>query len=384
MSLSLSFTLGRSGLRVSPLSLGTMTFGTEWGWGAEREDAQRMFDRYVELGGNFIDTADIYTDGTSETWLGEFIAERGLRDAMVVASKYTFNRGRPGANAGGNGRKHLMSSVEESLRRLGTDYIDLYYVHAWDRLTPVDEVMRTLDDLVRAGKIRHVGLSDVPAWYAGRAQTLAEWRGFEPICALQMQYSLVERSIEHEFTDLATTLGMSIVPWSPLASGLLSGKYKPGETGKGRLEIVKDTGHPAFGHLNERNWPIVAELERVAAEVGRSMSQVALNWVAGRPGVLGTIIGASRIEQLEDNLSALDFELPVELRERLDAVSCPDAPFPYSYWADVIQSAMYAGAAVGDKPAGYVAPVRIGVRDSVPVWNIEDAPPGDDTVHPTT
>jgi aryl-alcohol dehydrogenase-like predicted oxidoreductase len=376
MSLSLSYTLGRSGLRVSPLSLGTMTFGTELGWGATRADARRIFDRYVEAGGNFIDTADVYTRGTSETWLGEFVAERGLRDDLVIASKYTFNRGKPGANRGGNGRKHLMASVEESLRRLGTDYLDLYYVHAWDRLTPVDEVMRALDDLVRAGKIRHIGLSDVPGWYAGRAQTLAEWRGFEPVCALQMQYSLVERSIEHEFTDLALALGMSIVPWSPLASGLLSGKYRPGETGEGRLETVKDSGHPAFSHLNERNWPIVAALEQVAAEVGRSMSQVALNWVAGRPGVLGTIIGATSLPQLEDNLSALEFDLPAPLRARLDDVSRPDAPFPYSYWADVIQSAMYAGAAVGDKPEGYGAPIRIGVRDRVPVWDLEgDAAP---------
>jgi aryl-alcohol dehydrogenase-like predicted oxidoreductase len=183
-----------------------------------------MFDRYVEAGGNFIDSADVYTDGTSERWLGEFIAERGLRDDLVVATKYSFNTGTRGANAGGNGRKRLISALEASLRRLGTDYVDLYYVHVWDRLTPVDEVMRALDDLVRDGKIRYLGFSDIPAWYAARAQTLAEWRGYEPVCALQLQYSLTERWIEHEFTDLAMSYGMSLVPWSPLASGLRSGK----------------------------------------------------------------------------------------------------------------------------------------------------------------
>lgn len=372
--LETSFTLGRSGLRVSRLCLGAMTFGADWGWGASREDALRMFNAYVDAGGNFIDTADIYTNGTSERWLGAFIRERRLRHQLVVATKYSLCTGEPGANAGGNGRKHMMDAVHASLERLGTDYIDLYYVHGWDRITPVDEVMRTLDDLVRAGKIRHIGFSNVPGWYAGRAQTLAEWRGFEPICALQMQYSLAERNIEPEYTDFATTFGASIVPWSPLASGLLSGKYRPGQVQGGRLETVKDSGHPAFEHISERNWNIVAELEKVATELGRSMSQVALNWVAGRPGVLGAIVGATRIEQLEDNLGALDFELPAELRKRLDEVSQPPQIYPSWYWTDVIQSAMYGGVPVGDKPVSYFRQTAIGTRGEVPVWDLQSQP----------
>ncbi|TIW63589.1 MAG: aldo/keto reductase, partial [Mesorhizobium sp.] len=193
------YTLGNSGLRVSRIALGTMTFGTEWGWGADRETARSMFDAYVEAGGNFFDTADLYTNGTSETWLGEFVAERGLRDKAVIATKFTMNTEPGNPNSGGNGRKNIMRAVEASLRRLGTDYIDLYLLHVWDRLTPAEEVMRTLDDLVRAGKVRHIGLSDVPAWYAGRAQAIAELRGYEPVSALQLEYSLAERSIEHEF-----------------------------------------------------------------------------------------------------------------------------------------------------------------------------------------
>lgn len=371
--LAASYTLGRSGLRVSRLCLGAMTFGADWGWGSQREDAAAIFNAYFDAGGNFIDTADIYTNGTSERWLGEFIRERSLRDRVVVATKYSLCTGEPGANSGGNGRKRLLSAVDASLERLGTDYIDLYYVHGWDRITPVDEVMRTLDDLVRAGKIRHIGLSNIPGWYVGRAQTLAEWRGFEPVCALQMQYSLVERGIEPEYTDFATIYGASIVPWSPLASGLLSGKYRPGAIAGGRLETVKDAGHPAFGHITPDNWEIVAELEKVAGEIGRSMSQVALNWVAGRPGVLGTILGATRIEQLHDNLGALDFEIPDELRARLDVVSMPPQSYPGWYWTDLIQSAMYGGVPVGDKPAGYYRPTLIGTRGEIPVWDVEGA-----------
>jgi len=348
-----------------------MTFGTDWGWGAPREAASRIFDAYIDAGGNFIDTADIYTNGTSERWLGEFIKDRGIRDRLVVATKFSLCTGEPGGNAGGNGRKHLMNAVHASLERLDTDYIDLYYVHGWDRITPVDEVMRTLDDLVRAGKIRHVGFSNIPGWYAGCAQTLAQWRGFEPVCALQMQYSLVERSIEPEYTDFAASFGASIVPWSPLASGLLSGKYQPGKISGGRLEAVIDAGHPAFQHVTERNWSIVSELEEIATELGRSMSQVALNWVIGRPGVLGTIIGATRIEQLDDNIGALQFELPAELRQRLDDVSQPPLTYPAWYWTDLIQSAMYGGVPVGDKPTGYFKPIHVGTRGKVPVWDVQ-------------
>ncbi|MDN0075222.1 aldo/keto reductase [Crenobacter sp. SG2303] len=360
MSLDHYYILGRSGLRVSRLSFGAMTFGTEWGWGSDKTAAQLLFDTYLDAGGNFIDTADVYTGGTSETWLGEFVAARQARDRVVLASKFTFNLG-PGqnANGGGNGRKNILHAVDASLKRLNTDYLDLYYLHAWDMITPVEEVMRTLDDLVRAGKVRYIGFSDVPAWYAARAQTLAEWRGWEPLTALQLQYSLAERNLEHEFTRLATELGIGVTAWSPLASGLLSGKYRVDGAGTGRLEALKDSPNPAFRKFTERNWAIVAELERVANEAGQTMSAVALNWVANRPGVGSVIVGATRPDQLEANLKALDFTLPLELTARLDAVSAPEIPFPYYFFSNEMQGMMYGGANVGDKPAGYTAPVLV-------------------------
>src|SRR5713226_516627 len=221
------FTLGRTGLRVSRLALGTMTFGTEWGWGTDKETARELVNTYVDAGGNFFDTADLYTNGTSETWLGEFVAERGLRDAAVISTKFSYNAQPGNPNAGGNGRKNILRAVEASLKRLGTDYIDLYILHTWDRVTPAEEVMRTLDDLVRSGKVRYVGLSNVPAWYASRAQTIAEMRGYERFSAFQLEYSLAERGIEDELLPFGIAHGLGTMVWSPLGSGLLSGKYKP-------------------------------------------------------------------------------------------------------------------------------------------------------------
>jgi aryl-alcohol dehydrogenase-like predicted oxidoreductase len=354
------YTIGNSGLRVSQLALGTMTFGTEWGWGADRDAARAMFDAYVEAGGNFFDTADLYTGGTAETWLGEFVAERGLRDKAVIATKFTFNAEPANPNAGGNGRKNILRAVEASLKRLGTDYIDLYLLHVWDRVTPAEEVLRTLDDLVHAGKVRHIGLSDVPAWYAGRAQAIAELRGYEPVSALQLEYSLAERAIEHEYVPFATRHGAGIMVWSPLASGLLSGKYRPTQAGNaGRLDGFRNTTHPGFQKFSDRNWAIVAELEKVAAELGRSMAQVALNWVATQPGIASVILGATKLNQLEDNLGALDFSIPAELRARLEKVSATPAPFPHSYFGSEIQVRVTGGAVTGDKPAGYSPPVII-------------------------
>ncbi|MBZ9854676.1 aldo/keto reductase [Mesorhizobium sp. CA13] len=354
------YTLGNSGLRVSRLALGTMTFGTEWGWGADRETARAIFDAYVEAGGNFFDTADLYTGGTAETWLGEFVSERGLRDRAVIATKFTMNTEPGNPNAGGNGRKNIMRAVDASLKRLGTEYIDLYLLHVWDRLTPAEEVMRTLDDLVRAGKIRHVGLSDVPAWYAARAQAIAELRGYEPVSALQLEYSLAERTIENEFVPFGTRHGAGIMVWSPLANGLLSGKYRPMQAGNaGRLDGFRNSTHPGFQKFTERNWAIVAELEKVAAELGRGMAEVALNWVATQPGIATVILGATKLEQMQDNLGALDFEIPAALRDRLDSVSRTPAPFPYSYFGSQIQARVTGGATTGDKPSGYALPVLV-------------------------
>jgi len=359
------YTLGNTGLRVSRLALGTMTFGTDWGWGADQSTARSIFDRYLASGGNFFDTADLYTNGASEEWLGQFVRDAGARDKVVIATKFSYN-GSPGdPNAGGNGRKHILTAVEGSLRRLGTDYIDLYLLHTWDRLTPAEEVMRTFDDLVRSGKVRHVGLSDVPAWYASRAQAIAEWRGYEKLSALQLEYSLVERGIEDEFIPFGIAHGLGTMVWSPLASGLLSGKYQPsqdGGSGNGRLALLANSGNPGFAKFTERNWTIVAELEKVARELGRSMAQVAVNWVAHRPGVASVILGATKLSQLEDNLGALDFELPAALRDRLDKVSATPARFPYTFFTPGMQSMLTGGAVVGDKPASYYAPVFIDAK----------------------
>ena len=351
------YTLGNTGLKVSRLALGAMTFGDDWGWGADETVSRQMFDAYADRGGNFFDTADLYTNGRSEEMLGAFVRDRGSRDQAVIATKFSFNAQPGNPNAGGNGRKNIMRAVEGSLKRLGTDYIDLYFLHAWDRLTPAEEVMRSLDDLVRAGKIRYVGLSDTPAWYAAEASTIARFRGYEPVSALQLEYSLTERSVENEFTDLATRHGSGIVVWSPLASGFLSGKYRPSEgkmpEGEGRLVATVGSGNPAFEKFTERNFRIVAELEAVANEVGRSMAQVAVNWVTNRPGVASTLIGATKLSQLEDNLAALDFDLPPELRQRLDDVSDEIKRFPYTFFQPGMQGMVGGGTNVGDKPAGY-------------------------------
>lgn len=359
--------LGRSGLRVSPISLGTMTFGDEWGWGADEATAQRLFDLYVDEGGNFIDTADLYTEGTSERFVGKFVTARGLRDQLVIATKYSYNAQAGNPNAGGNHRKNFMRALDGSLKRLNTDYIDLYYLHTWDRMTPVDEVMRAMDDAVRAGKIRYVGLSDTPAWFAARAQTLAQWRGFEPVAAMQLEYSMIERNAELEFADLATELGMGLVPWSPLGMGMLSGKYKPsqgGFTGSGRLDtvIAANPGAkppPGFDKLTERNFRIVAELEAVAREADRPMAQVALNWLHRKRGVASIIVGATKPEQLRDSLASLDFDLDPALTARLDAVSEPARPFPYYMFEDGHQARIHGHVDVRNKNDEFDRPVRV-------------------------
>src|SRR5438552_18968851 len=332
MRLSEYTTLGRSGLRVSPLCLGTMTFGTEWGWGAEETVSRSLFNRYLEAGGNFIDTADGYTGGKSEQMLGKFITESHQRDRIVLATKFTFSADAANPNAGGNGRKNIYRALEGSLRRLNTDYIDLYWLHAWDSVTPVEEVVSTLNDLVRHGKIRHYGFSDTPAWYVARAYTLAEEEGKEPLIALQLEYSLVERNIEREHIPVAQELGLGICPWSPLASGFLTGKYKrQGEDGRGngRLEKTKDSGNPTLMRFNSQNWKVLDVLLEVAKEMGRPPALVALNWVATQPGISSTIIGASKLAQLHDNLSSIEFTIPAALRRRLDEASALLSIHPY-------------------------------------------------------
>jgi aryl-alcohol dehydrogenase-like predicted oxidoreductase len=342
-------TLGCSGLLVSPLCLGTMTFGTEWGWGAEENVSRTLFDRYIEAGGNFIDTADGYTGGKSEELVGKFIADRGLRDRVVLATKFTFNAEPGNPNAGGNGRKNIYRALEGSLRRLKTDYLDLYWLHAWDTVTPAEEVVSTLNDLVRQGKIRHYGFSDTPAWYVARAFTIAEKEGKERLIALQLEYSLVERNIEREHILAAQEFGLGVCPWSPLASGFLSGKYKrEGSNGRGdgRLEKTKGSGNPTLERFNERNWQILDTLLDVSRQLGCPPAQVALNWVATQPGITSTILGASKLTQLEDNLSAIEFSIPLDLRKRLDEVGTPASIHPYMFFEPFIQGMIHGGASV--------------------------------------
>jgi aryl-alcohol dehydrogenase-like predicted oxidoreductase len=327
-----------------------MTFGTEWGWGADADTSRAVWNRYLEAGGNFIDTADGYTNGRSEEMIGQLMRETNSRDRVVLATKFTFN-GRPGdPNAGGNGRKNIHRALEGSLRRLQTDYVDLYWLHSWDMLTPVEEVMSTLNSLVQSGKVRYIGFSNTPSWYLARAQTIAEFRGFERVCALQLEYSLIERHIEREHIPAALELGMAICPWSPLASGLLSGKYKREGDGEGRLAAAKGSGNPLFNKLNEQNFQIVDALIEVAKEIDRSPAQVAINWITKRPGVASTLIGATKVAQLEDNLAALEFEIPAELSKKLDDVSQIDSFSPYLFFNPGMQGMITGGVPVRAEP----------------------------------
>ncbi len=340
-------TLGRTGLKVSPLALGAMTFG----WGADRETAQRLFDAYRGAGGNFVDTADLYAGGTSEEWLGEMIQAAGCRDHIVLATKFSFNAQPGNPNAGGNGRKNIFRAIEGSLRRLRTDYVDLYIMHAWDRVTPVEEVASTLNDLVRAGTIRHVGLSDVPAWYASRFATLAELRGWERPATLQLEYSLVSRALEREHLPLARELGISITLWSPLASGFLSGKFRRVDgkiTGAGRVLDMKDSGNPTLEKFSKReqNWVILDALLRVAEGLGRKPAEVALAWVMSRPSVASTLVGATRPEQLETNLAAAKISLPPDALDALDRASAPEPNELDHFFGDVMQHMINGGVRV--------------------------------------
>ncbi len=354
------YLLGRSGLRVSRLALGTMNFGTEGfhaAYGKTEAEAEPIFQRYLEAGGNLIDTADFYTAGKSEHILGRLIAKPSVRDRLVLTSKGTNTIDPSNPNASGNGRKHLIRAVEGSLRRLGTDYLDLYLLHTWDRITPVEEVVRTLDDLVRAGKIRYAGLSDVPAWYAARAQSFAEAHGLTPMITVQLPYSLTARGIEPEFVPMAQSLGLGLTAWSPVGGGLLTGKYKrtpDGLAGAGRLG---DSGAPSQP-VTEHDWKVIEALQGVAADLERSMAQVAINWVATQPAVASVVIGASSVQQLESNLAALDFEIPAEARRRLDEASAPSVPQLYSMFTPEYQSWIVSpGLGIGDKPATYAPPV---------------------------
>jgi aryl-alcohol dehydrogenase-like predicted oxidoreductase len=348
-------TLGRSGLAVSPLALGTMTFGTAR-WGSGEDGSRAVFNAYVDSGGNFVDTADVYSDGRSEEMLGAFVTERTLRDSIVLATKSGFGAGK-GPHAGGNGAKHVHAALHASLKRLQTDYIDLYWVHVWDSVTPAEELLETMTALVRTGKIRYWGMSNCPAWYVAKVATLAATRGMLGPIAMQYFYSLANRDIEDEHVPLASEFGMGILPWSPLAYGLLTGKYDR-ET-YDRTQIEKGAPLPAddkrlaganpFGNslFTERNWKIVDAVKQVATEAGQSSARIALAWVIGRPGIASTLMGVSRVEQVVDNIAALGVVLSPEHRAALDAVSAPPQKMLYSLFTPTMrQHAVFGGSAV--------------------------------------
>ncbi len=350
MSLSEYRTLGRSGLVVSPLALGTMTFGPG-AWGADEATSRAIFDAYRNAGGNFIDTADIYAGGESERLLGRFIADADARDEIVLATKFGFNAsasplagaqaGRGNPNAGGAGAKNIHRALDASLRRLRTDYIDLYWMHVWDGVTPVEEIVQTLGDLVRAGKIRYYGLSDMPAWLAMKAATLAAERRVPPPIGLQLEYSLVARDVEAEHFPAAREGGMAVMPWSPLAGGFLSGKYRREDTsGTGRLSGANPFGDSKF---TDRNWDILDTLKAVASELGRSPAEVAIAWTLHRSGVTSALVGASTVSQLETNIAAASLRLEPELLVRLDAASAPIPGFSASLTAPIIRRMVMGG-----------------------------------------
>jgi aryl-alcohol dehydrogenase-like predicted oxidoreductase len=332
--------LGKSGLRVSEAALGTMTFGEEWGWGSPKDEAQKVYETYREAGGNFLDTANFYTNGTSEIFAGEFI--KGHRESVVLATKYSNAAPGNDPNAAGNHRKSMMQALEASLKRLQTDYIDLYWVHIWDGITPVEEVMRGLDDIVRQGKVLYVGISDAPAWWIAQANTLAELRGWTQFTGLQIEYNLIERTVERELIPMAKALNLGILAWSPLARGILTGKYHgEGKADGGRMasEGMKD-----FLPEEQRAAPIISAVKSVAEQTGRSMAQVALAWLRHRTVPVIPIIGARKVSQLQDNLASLDLELSAEQLKSLDGASEIELGFPQSiYEREMVRGIRYGG-----------------------------------------
>ncbi|MEU5910586.1 aldo/keto reductase [Micromonospora sp. NPDC047527] len=326
--------LGRSGLWISPLALGAATFGNDWGWGAEKDEARRLFDLYVERGGNFIDTAVTYTNGTSERMLGEFA--HGRRDSLVLATKYTTLRTPGDPNSGGASRKSLNGAVETSLRQLGTDYIDLLYLHVWDFTTPVEEILRGLDDLVRQGKVLYVAISNTPAWQISRMHAIADLRGWSPLSAVQLEYNLIERTAERDLFPMARELGLGTVLWSPLAGGVLTGKYSrqdlttPDATA---AESVRKSFNLALGGITERNLAIVDVVKEIASDLNRTPAQVGLAWTLQNPAVTSPVIGARTSAQLQENLGALEVEFTPSQLTRLDQASAIELGFPHAMLA---------------------------------------------------
>lgn len=321
-------TLGNSGLRVSPFALGCMTFCEDLGWGASVSESESVLARYLDLGGNFIDTANGYTKGHSEKIIGDWLAKNpGRRDRIVIGTKFATNLYPGDPNGGGTSRKAIIESCNQSLRRLRTDYIDLYWMHHWDSNTPVEETMSVLNDLVREGKVRYLGVSDTPAWVATQAQMTARARGWAPFIATQIEYSLAERSGEAELLPMAAEMGMAVMPWAPLAAGRISGKYTRQNGAKaegGRAALMGP-------RVTEKHLQIVDALTEIARDLNTTVPRVALSWTQNRPGVTTTILGARLRSQLDDNVQALPLVLPDGITERLDKLTAPELPFPVAF-----------------------------------------------------
>ena len=331
--------LGKSGLRVSELCLGTMTFGEDWGWGASKDECKKMYDIFREAGGNFIDTANVYTNGTSEKFLGELIASD--RDTVVVATKYTNGFGTNDSNGGGNHRKNMVQSVEGSLKRLNTDYIDLLWLHTWDFMTPAEEVMRAFDDLVRAGKVLYIGISDTPAWIVSQCNTLAELRGWTQFIGLQIEYSLIQRTPERDLLPMAHTLDIGVTAWSPLASGWLTGKYTNGKD-DGDDKRLDNEMMEGFFEKSDRNLTIAKTVDRIAEQTGYSASQIALNWLVDQ-GVI-PIIGARKVSHIKDNLACTGIKLSDEQISELNKASQIELGFPHDFVkSDMVRNFVYNG-----------------------------------------
>ncbi len=314
--------LGKSGIRVSEICLGTMTFGEEWGWGASKEESKNVFDAYCNQGGNFIDTANRYTEGTSEKYVGEFIAAD--REHFVLATKYTLFTKKSDVSASGNNRKNMVQALEASLRRLGTDYIDLYWIHAWDFTTPEDEVMRALEDMVRAGKILTIGISDTPAWVVSRANTIAELRGWSQFVGLQIEYSLTQRTVERDLVPMARQFDMAVLAWAPLAGGALTGKYLDQTDAQKRLK-------PESARLNDKNTATAKLVVEISKEIGCKPSAVALNWLRQQQGTIIPLVGARTTTQIEENLDCLKWQLNNEQIQRLNTASAIELGFPHDF-----------------------------------------------------
>lgn len=311
--------LGKSGLKVSELALGAMTFGTETGIGADKEESRKVYDAFREAGGNFIDTANVYNRGTSETFLGEFM--HGDRDRIVLATKFTGPMRSRDVNAAGNSRKNMMDSVHASLKRLNTDYIDLYWAHAWDPLTPTEELMRGMDDLVSQGKVLYVGISDTPAWVVSKANTIADLRGWSQFVGLQIRYSLIDRTVERELLPMSRAFDIAVTPWGIIGSGILSGKYNKDPETQGRASMR--------GQINERSLAIADEVIKVAEEIGATPTQVSIAWLRNGPANIIPLVGARTVEQWEENLGCLDVDLSEDQMSRLNTISSISPGFPH-------------------------------------------------------